>query len=300
MVFSLLSALPRAGGSWAAPALGAAIRRMSTATGDLDLRAVLAGTIPKEQVRSGRVTTTLGLFRNPVAPQACLTTWDDSMYRVLPRLSPVERGGSRSVARYRLRQTRLPAPVPPAAAPRPSRAFKPPTHAPKPRSRAPQARLKKIKTSFGSQTLGEVTVDQAIGGMRGIPVGNRRARPAGRSPLLPAPEGRGRPGAGPSGCWGRSGPRKRGVVWPKERRLGLRPGRAKHGRGQLAPRKPCARACSGCIWAAAAPAPRVRGGPLHLKRGARLRARRACCGRRPCWMLRRASGSAATASPSCR
>ncbi|GBF96851.1 citrate synthase [Raphidocelis subcapitata] len=34
---------------------------------------------------------------------------------------------------------------------------------------AEQARLKKIKTELGAKSLGEVTVDQAIGGMRGIP-----------------------------------------------------------------------------------------------------------------------------------
>jgi hypothetical protein len=34
-----------------------------------------------------------------------------------------------------------------------------------------QARLKKLKQACGGQSLGEVTVDQAIGGMRGIPVG---------------------------------------------------------------------------------------------------------------------------------
>ncbi|KAI8467445.1 MAG: citrate synthase [Monoraphidium minutum] len=34
---------------------------------------------------------------------------------------------------------------------------------------AEQARLKKIKSTYGSQSLGETTVDQAIGGMRGIP-----------------------------------------------------------------------------------------------------------------------------------
>jgi hypothetical protein len=33
-----------------------------------------------------------------------------------------------------------------------------------------QARLKKIKTEVGARSLGEVTVEQAIGGMRGIPV----------------------------------------------------------------------------------------------------------------------------------
>lgn len=35
----------------------------------------------------------------------------------------------------------------------------------------PQERFKKLKKEYGSKVLGEVTVEQALGGMRGIPVG---------------------------------------------------------------------------------------------------------------------------------
>mgnify|MGYP001806842356 CR=1 FL=1 len=40
---------------------------------------------------------------------------------------------------------------------------------------AVQERLKALKKGHGSKSLGEVTVDMAIGGMRGIPVSNTRA-----------------------------------------------------------------------------------------------------------------------------
>lgn len=35
-----------------------------------------------------------------------------------------------------------------------------------------QDRVKALKKEHGSKVLGQVTVDQAIGGMRGIPVGS--------------------------------------------------------------------------------------------------------------------------------
>lgn len=43
-------------------------------------------------------------------------------------------------------------------------------YAPASLPRPDQARLKQIKSTYGSKVLGEVTVEQCIGGMRGIPV----------------------------------------------------------------------------------------------------------------------------------
>lgn len=50
----------------------------------------------------------------------------------------------------------------------------------------PQERLKTLKKTLGAKSMGEVTVDQCIGGMRGIPVGEGGGWGGGRpwGPLL--------------------------------------------------------------------------------------------------------------------
>ena len=50
---------------------------------------------------------------------------------------------------------------------------------PRPAPPLPQEKLKALKKEYGSKSLGNVLVEQAIGGMRGIPV-----RPCLRTPGL--------------------------------------------------------------------------------------------------------------------
>jgi uncharacterized membrane protein len=188
-MFSALAALPKAGAG-AAPALGAlasALRRMSTAspTGG-DLKSVLAAAIPGEQARgrSGGVLPGLVVLRRarrapPGVAYACCRATESVEPARAAAAAPAPASAGRAPTPPRRRRC--------AADPAPPRAA----------ARAAQARLKKIKTELGGRTLGEVTVDQAIGGMRGIPVrrtGAGAGRPARRRAR--GPQGRGAAGGG--------------------------------------------------------------------------------------------------------
>ena len=182
--------------------------------------------------------------------------------------------------------------LPPSALPRP-----PAPLATRGRRRAgnwAQEKFKKIKKELGNKVLGEVTVEQALGGMRGIPVSppaGERARGSGcgvRARRGPRTAGRRQPpvGAGPSCAAGSVGsgaettaslPASGCTEAPTGRtsfRLcyALAPYDAVSARDKL----PC-------------PRHRVLLGPC-----------RPWCGRPPCWTPRRASASAATRSPSSR
>lgn len=151
-----------------------------------DIKAAIAAVIPDEQVGGGwpgpravrcsRNTVKMTCSASSAPPAlGCRRAYGRRSSCAAPCCAPRRRGGPccppRAAAaplprpregrvRARSRKTESPQHRRPGPAPEPP-ARRPPN---------PQARLRAIKTVHGSKSLGDVTVEQALGGMRAIPV----------------------------------------------------------------------------------------------------------------------------------